>query len=62
VRQRDFDSLIVKALGEHWSLGARGTIESSTFDNISLRVEAAPAIEFNFFPYSAYQRRQLRSQ
>ncbi|HVH55434.1 MAG TPA: hypothetical protein VM791_04230 [Vicinamibacterales bacterium] len=61
-RERDFDSLIVKALGEHWSLGARGTIESSTFDNISLRLEAAPAIEFNFFPYAAYQRRQLRSQ
>ena len=37
-RQRDFDWLVVKALGEHWSAGARGTIESSTFDNISLRV------------------------
>jgi hypothetical protein len=61
-RQRDFDWLIVKALGEHWSAGARGTIESSTFDNISLRVEVAPAIEYNFFPYSAYQRRQLRAQ
>jgi len=61
-RERDFDSLIVKALGEHWSAGARGTIESSTFDNIELRVEAAPAIEFNVFPYAAYQRRQLRAQ
>jgi hypothetical protein len=61
-RQRDFDWLVVKALGEHWSAGARGTIESSTFDNISLRFEVAPAIEFNVFPYSAYQRRQLRAQ
>jgi hypothetical protein len=61
-RERDFDSLIVKALGEHWSAGARGTIESSTFDNISLRMEVAPAVEFNVFPYSAYQRRQLRAQ
>jgi hypothetical protein len=61
-RQRDFDWLMVKALGEHWSAGARGTIESSTFDNISLRVEVAPAVEYNFFPYSAYQRRQLRAQ
>ena len=61
-RQRDFDWLIVKSLGDHWSLGARGTIESSTFDNINLRIEAAPAVEFNLFPYSAYQRRQLRTQ
>jgi hypothetical protein len=52
----------VKSLGEHWSVGARGQIRSSTFDNTKLRLAAAPAIEFNFFPYSAYQRRQLRAQ
>ncbi|HJR58194.1 MAG TPA: hypothetical protein VJ813_02300 [Vicinamibacterales bacterium] len=61
-RERDFSWLLVKALGEHWSAGARGAIESSTFDNIKLRFAAAPAIEFNVFPYSAYQRRQLRAQ
>jgi hypothetical protein len=61
-RERQLNTLIVKALGEHWSVGAEGEIESSTFDNVSLRVGAAPAIEFNVFPYSAYQRRQLRSQ
>ena len=61
-REHDFGALIVKALGEHWSLGARGEIRSSTFDNIELRIAAAPAIEYNLFPYSAYQRRQLRSQ
>ena len=61
-RERDFSWLVVKALGEHWSAGARGTIESSTFDNIELRIEVAPAVEFNVFPYSAYQRRQLRAQ
>ena len=61
-RERDFSWLIVKALGEHWSVGATGTIESSTFDNIKLRFEAAPAIEYNLFPYSMYQRRQLRTQ
>ena len=61
-RERDFSWLIVKALGEHWSLGARGEITSSTFDNLKLRVAAAPAIEYNLFPYSMYQRRQLRAQ
>ena len=61
-RERDFSWLIAKSLGEHWSAGGRGSIESSTFDNIELRVEGAPAVEFNVFPYSAYQRRQLRAQ
>lgn len=60
-RETDFNWLVVKSLGEHWSLGATGEVTSSTFDNIKLRAGAAPAIEFNFFPYSAYQRRQLRT-
>ena len=61
-RERDFSWLVVKALGEHWSAGARGSIESSTFDNMQIRYAVAPAIEYNFFPYSMYQRRQLRAQ
>lgn len=61
-RERDFSFLIVKALGEHWSAGGRGSIESSTFSNVKLRVAVAPAVEYNLFPYSMYQRRQLRAQ
>lgn len=61
-RERDFGWLIVKALGEHWSAGGDGSIESSTFDNLKLRVAIAPAIEYNVFPYSMYQRRQLRAK
>lgn len=61
-RERDFSWLIVKALGEHWSAGGTGSIESSTFDNMKLRFAISPAIEYNFFPYSMYQRRQLRAQ
>ena len=60
--ERDFNWLVVKALGEHWSLGAEGEVESSTFENTELAVAAAPAVEFNFFPYSQYTRRQLRAQ
>ena len=59
-RERDFNWLVVKGLGEHWSIGARGDIESSTFENVKLGISASPAIEYNFFPYSAYTRRQLR--
>lgn len=61
-RERSLDALGVKAFGEHWSAGMRGRMASSTFENISFLVSAAPAIEFNYFPYSAYTRRQLRAQ
>ena len=59
-REREFNWLIVKGLGEHWSAGATGSIESSTFENTSLGIVASPAIEYNIFPYSQYTRRQLR--
>lgn len=59
-RERDFQWLVVNGLGEHWSMGATGDVESSTFDNIELSISAMPAVEFNVFPYSSYTRRQLR--
>jgi len=59
-KERDFDWLVAKSLNDHWSAGARGTIDSSSFNNIFRRLFAGPALEFNFFPYSAYTRRQLR--
>jgi hypothetical protein len=58
--ERDFDALVAKSLNDHWSLGGRTSIDSSTFDNISFRTFLAPAIEYNVFPYSQYTRRQLR--
>ena len=60
-REQDFDWLVVKGLGEHWSFGAQGELESSTFDNVEFSISAAPAIEYNVFPYSMYTRRQLRA-
>ena len=60
-RERDFNALVVKGLGDHWSAGVRGEIDSSTFDNTKLSIAAAPAIEYNLFPYSDYTRRQLRA-
>jgi hypothetical protein len=60
-REQDFMWQVVKGLGEHWSAGAMGEVESSTFDNMELAIVAAPAIEYNVFPYSQYTRRQLRA-
>jgi hypothetical protein len=60
-REREVRWLAVKGLGEHWSIGVDGEVESSTFENTKLSLEAAPAIEYNVFPYSMYTRRQLRA-
>lgn len=57
---RNVNWLAVKSLGEHWSAGTLGEVTSSSFENQRLQIGAAPAVEFNFFPYSEYIRRQLR--
>ena len=54
------NALTVKSLGEHWSFGATGHVRSSTFENIESDLRLAPAVEWNFFPYSMYTRRQFR--
>lgn len=53
-------NLIVKSLGEHWSLGARFDISSSTFRNTKINYDFYPSIEYNIFPYSESTHRQLR--
>jgi hypothetical protein len=58
--ERDFDGLVARSLDDHWSMGGRASIDSSTFDNIAIRWFVGPAIEYNLFPYSQYTRRQLR--
>ncbi|MDO8501205.1 MAG: hypothetical protein Q7S20_05145 [Gemmatimonadaceae bacterium] len=54
--------LIVKALTDHWSAGQRASLTSSTYLNQKLATRVAPAIEYNFFPYSESTRRSLTLQ
>jgi hypothetical protein len=53
--------LFVKSLGEHWSAGAFAEAMSSIYSNVDIGVTVAPAVEYNFFPYSQSTRRQLRA-
>jgi len=57
---KSLDNLIVKSLGEHWSVGAKLDISSSTFSNTKLKYDFYPSIEYNIFPYSESTHRQLR--
>ncbi len=53
-------TLLVYALSQHWSVGGWFGVSSSTYNNINLNLNPAPAIEYNYFPYSESTRRQLR--
>jgi hypothetical protein len=63
-RQRSWgaDLVIVKSLTNHWSTGIVSSIGSETFRNQKLRVEFAPAIEYNVFDYREATRRYLALQ
>jgi len=56
----EFEGLVVRSLGDHWSAGAYVSAESSTYQNLESAVNFAPAIEFDLFPYSQSTRRQFR--
>ena len=58
-RNNSLDARFIKSLGEHMGFGFGGSAVSSTFRNQDLTVRLAPAVEYNFFPYSESTRRQF---
>jgi hypothetical protein len=58
---RDYgvNGLYVKSLDGHWSAGVRGNWTSSTYNNEDWAWSAAPAIEWDLFPYSESTRRLM---
>mgnify|MGYP000449625058 CR=1 FL=1 len=56
------ESSAVRAINDHWSVGAVGSINSSTFSNIKLKYRVTPAIEYDVFKYADFNRKQIRFQ
>ncbi|HEX2718611.1 MAG TPA: hypothetical protein VHM67_13100 [Gemmatimonadaceae bacterium] len=52
-------ALTVKSVAPHWSVGGRVSASASTRTNQDLALRAAPALEYNVFPYSENTRRAL---
>jgi hypothetical protein len=52
--------LVVKSIDDHWSVGGYFSASSSTYSNVKLGINPAPAIEYNVFPYSESTSKQLR--
>lgn len=55
-------AVLIRSLGSHWGVGVEAVASSSTFDNTSLALRAAPAIEYSFWPYREATTRQLTLQ
>ncbi|MFQ5702943.1 MAG: hypothetical protein ACE5HT_02865 [Gemmatimonadales bacterium] len=58
-RNYNFSQTLVRSLGDHWSVGERTVVSASTFVNQDLAIRAAPAIEYDVYPYGESTRRQL---
>lgn len=58
--QMEFDNLVVKSISDHWSVGSRVNLLTSTFSNLEFNARILPSIEYNLFPYSESTHRQLR--
>src|SRR5690606_8398205 len=53
------NTLVVRSISPHWSVGARAEGRNSTRFNQDLALTFAPAIEYSVYPYELFNRRQL---
>ena len=59
--QRNYgaNSLIARSINNHVTVGATAGANFSDFNNYNLNLQVAPAIEWNYFDYKEFTRRQL---
>lgn len=53
------NTLFVRSIGGRFAAGMLGSVRSNTFENLDLSIGAAPAIEYNFYPYGDYTGRYM---
>lgn len=59
-RNQSYSASSYFSIDDHWSWGFEGNVYKSTYSNIDLSTRVSPAIEYNFFPYSESNKKQLR--
>lgn len=57
-----FDAGVVPSLTQHWSIASFLRVNSSTFSNIERAYSFSSGVEYNIFPYSDYNYREIRLQ
>jgi len=60
LKSKSLYGLVVKSISDHWSVGGRTTVSSSSFSNYKFQYSVYPGIEYDIFPYSESTRKQLR--
>lgn len=55
-----FYTYAIKAINDHWSIGASNDITTSTYSNIRMANDLSMALEYNLYPYEESTKRQLR--
>lgn len=61
-RNPGFNSLIVKSITDHFSVGMRAGVFVSTYSNLDQAIWVNPTLEYNIFPYDESTRREFRFQ
>jgi hypothetical protein len=61
-KSRSFYCSYIKSINDHWSYGSWIDLFQSDYSNISLGVMFSPGIEYNIFPYSESNKKQIRFQ
>jgi len=51
---------VIKSLGKHFSTGFWGSLSSSSYSNLDRSIVITPKVEYNLFPYSESNHRQIR--
>ncbi|HUF49774.1 MAG TPA: hypothetical protein VMN60_03015 [Longimicrobiales bacterium] len=62
VKDYEANGLVARALAPLWSAGLGFEVGRSTFENQKFYARAATALEYSFFPYEEFSRRQLTLQ
>lgn len=59
-RSQNFKSYYIGSIDNHWSWGIWARAFRSTYSNIDYSLSMSPGLEYNIFPYSISNQKQLR--
>ncbi|MBC8376424.1 MAG: hypothetical protein H8E26_10295 [FCB group bacterium] len=59
-RNPGFNSMVVKSISDHFSLGFRAGAFISSYSNLDQAIWVNPTLEYNIFPYQESSRREFR--
>lgn len=59
IANENFSGLVARSLSDHWSVGSYFSLGSNSTRNTTFTAGASPTIEYSFYPYNEYARREV---